>query len=130
MNGINSREFTGRGNFFVFVVQLGNQSVQLSACIKYLGLPVGDSVKTTWALLISHLSEKLRKAFGVIVHCKPCYSRRILARVYNALTPFWNVFTASDKKTIRSVYFHFVKFLLCIPLWARHKRLVSAYGLL
>ena len=45
-------------------VQLGNQSVQLSACIKYLGLKIGDSVKTTKALLISHRSEKLRKAFG------------------------------------------------------------------
>ena len=118
-------------------VQLGNQSVQLSACIKYLGLPIGDSVKTTRALLISHLSEKLRKAFGVLVCCKACYSRRILARVYNAfamphvlaLTPFWNMFTATDKKTIRSVYFRFAKFLLCIPLWARNKRLVSAYGL-
>ena len=26
-------------------IQLGNQSVQLSACIKYLGLQIGDSVR-------------------------------------------------------------------------------------
>ena len=29
----------------VTCVKLGNQSFQLSACIKYLGLPIGDSVK-------------------------------------------------------------------------------------
>ena len=101
-------------------VQLGNQSVQLSACIKNLGLLIGDSVKTTWALLISHLREKLRKAFGVLVRCKSCYSRRIFACVCYAfvmphvlaLTPFWNMFAVTHKKTVRSVLSCCAKFLI------------------
>ena len=106
-------------------VQLGNQSVQLSVFIKYLGLHIGGSVKTTRALLITHLSEKRRKAFGVIVCCKSSNNRRILGRVYNAfamphvltLTPFWSVFTATDEKTFRSVSFRFATFLLCFPMF-------------
>ena len=46
-----------------------------------------------------------------------------------ALAPFWNTFTANDKKIIRSLLFHFTKFILGIPLGARTKRLVSAYKL-
>ena len=46
-----------------------------------------------------------------------------------ALAPFWNTFTATDKKTNKSIYFCFVKFLLCIHLWARNNRLVLGYGL-
>ena len=88
-------------------------------------------------LLISHLGEKLRKVFGMLIHCKGCYSRHILVRVNNAfgrpyglaLTPFRNIFTATDKKTIRFIYFYFTKFLMCIPLGARNKRLVLSNGL-
>ena len=118
-------------------VQLGNQSAQLSTSIKYRGLPMGDSLKTTWTLLISDLSEKFGEAFGVLVCSKCCYSICILAHVYNAfvmphilaLTSFWNMFTTTDKNTTRSIYIRFVKFLLCIPLWAKNIRLVSAYVL-
>jgi len=46
-----------------------------------------------------------------------------------ALLPFWSVFSTSDKRACRSIFFWYTDFLLGVPLLAENRRMVSIYGI-
>jgi exonuclease III len=117
-------------------VCLDGHPIPLSPSISYLGLPIGSDLRHTRSLLLEFVGSKLRKTYGMLVPCKARYKRSILSKIYNAfamplllaLSPFWSILTISDKKTLRTLFFRYAKFLLGIPLWARNRCLVSVYG--
>ena len=113
-----------------------NHEVESSMSVTYLGLPICTTQKSTRDELISHFINQTRKAYGVLVPCKLKYNRQIPARLYSfvnphllALSPFWPIFTATDVKYIRSIYFKYAKFLLKLPLWIRNTHVSIKYSL-
>ena len=119
------------------IVCLDNHPVKLSPSINYPGLHIGSDLKHTRVLLLEFLGAKLRKAYGQLVPCKARYKRSWFSKIYYvfsvphllALLPFWSVFSTSDKRAYRSIFYRYAKFLLGVPLWAKNRRMVSIYGI-
>ena len=117
-------------------VTLGDSDIELSSSLTYLGLPLGTDLKSTCAGLLGHFSTKARTAYVLLVNAKTRYSKNVLARLYNAYTiphvlalaPFWKLFTMTDLRTIRKLYYKYAKYLLSLPLWARNRKVTQLYG--
>jgi len=43
--------------------------------------------------------------------------------------PFWSVFSTSDKRACRSIFFWYAELLLGVPLLAENRRMVSIHGI-
>ena len=48
--------------------------------------------------------------------------------MFLALARFWNIFSLTDKRKLRSTFYKFLKFLLNVPLWAKNSFLSNKYG--
>ena len=96
------------------VVKFDVDGFVLSNSIVYLGMSVGSSMVFTRSLQINYFGEKLM----VFHHRQKKYSRQIRARLYSALvipnflamSPYWNIFSESDKIQLRSDYYKCAKF--------------------
>jgi len=128
----NSKSDAGRS------ITLGVSTVGLAGGIVYLGLPIGRSILETRRLLLSHFQKRVSFTYSRIVANKRKFDRRLLARVYNAmvlphylyLSPFWRIFTATDRLKLRSVYYKYAKFLLRLPPWTSNRYVSHRYGIM
>ena len=119
------------------IVRLDGHPVRLSLRINYLGIPIGNDRKHRRELLFRFLVAKLRTANGLPVSGKARYKRCVLSIIFEAfsgprslaLLPLWSVFSTSDKRAYRSIFFWYAEFLLGVPLWAKYRRMVSIYGI-
>ena len=101
----------------------------------YLGLPIGCDVKSTRSLLVEHLTSKICKSYGLLIYTKTNYNRHIRARLFNVLvkphviglSPFWALLTDRNKRTIRSCFYRFYKFLLGLSHWTRNSWISERY---
>lgn len=118
-------------------VKFGAQEVPLSDSIMYLGMPIGHNMASTRARQISNFAEKARKAYGALSSTKAKYNRQIRARLYNALviphflalSPFWHIFSVSDKRNLRSLFYKYAKFLLNTPPWVKNSKMSARFGI-
>ena len=146
LNGIGLSVATSKTELLVFgsgsqqspnaAIQVGPTTVFASSSLKYLGLPFGSSIKATRTLIINSLKEKLRKSYGLLARVKGQFDKRTLGRLYNSffaphvffLIPVWRLFSQSERKQIRSTFFRFCKYFLCIPIWIRNSYISRRYG--
>lgn len=118
-------------------VKLGDKMVKPSSSITHLGLPIGCNIKSTRLLLVSDFATKVRKAYGMLVSSKASYSREIRAQLFSAmviphvlaLSPFWAILSDKNKRTVRSCYYRFCKYLLRVPLWKRNTVISNRYNI-
>ena len=116
-------------------ITLGNTNIAPADHITYLGLPIGQTLKHTRALLIKHLEKRTSFAYSKMVAKKFSFNRMILARLYNALvlphflylSPFWRTFPQTTKHKLRSIFFKYAKYLLRFPPWTRNTYLIRKY---
>ena len=117
-------------------VLLGDTAVSSKPSLTYLGLPIASDLRSTREALVEHFSEKARKAYGLLLPCKRMYNRHILGRLYSvfviphvlSLSPFWSLFTETDKRSVRRVYYKYAKYLLSVPPWERNSRVSKNYS--
>lgn len=118
-------------------VIFGIYTIKSSSKIMYLGLPICSDLKETRDCLVSLFAVKTRRAYGILVSMKCHFNRFLLARVYNAfvlphvlaLSPFWKIFTSSDRRNIRSIFYRYGKYLLRLPVWMRNSNISLKYGI-
>ena len=146
LNGIALSVATSKTEFLVFgsgsqqspnaAIQVGPVTVFASSLLKYLGLLFGSSIKATRALIINSLKEKLRKSYGLLNRVKGQFDKRTQGRLYNSffapyvffLIPLCPLFSQSERKQIRSAFFRFWKYFLCIPIWTHNSYISRRYG--
>lgn len=117
-------------------IQLGSQVVMPSKSIVYLGLPIGETLQHTRALLVKHIEKKIRSAYGASVSSKRNLNRSLRAQIFVAValphvlyvSPFWKLLTNSNKVTIRRIFFRYLKFLLEMPLRTSNSYLTRRYS--
>ena len=68
------------------IVCLAGHRFNLLPIINYLGLPIGNDLKRTRALLLEFLDGKIRKACGLLVPCEEPYKRSVFSKIYNAFS--------------------------------------------
>jgi hypothetical protein len=116
-------------------ITLGNTNIAPADHITYLGLPIGQTLKHTRALLIKHLEKRTSFAYSKMVAKKFSFNRMILARLYNALvlphflylSPVWQTFPQTTKHKLRSIFFKYTKYLQRFPPWTRNTYLIRKY---
>ena len=116
---------------------LESTPIKPSNHITCLGLPIGTSIKHTRQLLLSHIQRRICTAYATFIKAKLRFNRSILATLYNAIvtshilhcTPFWKIFTQTDKNKIRSTFFRFAKYLLRLPPWTRNTKIIRIYNI-
>ena len=121
-----------------FTINLDGAPVSPKSQMKYLGLPIGDTLKATRRLLIFHFQRRTATAYGSWVANKLRLNRKLLAKLYNAsalpnflyLAPFWRTFTITETKELRRIYFRYAKYLLALPPWSSNSWVIKRYGII
>ena len=121
-----------------FTINLDGAPVSPKSQMKYLGLPIGDTLKATRRLLILHFQRRTATAYGSLVANKLRLNRKLLAKLYNAsalpnflyLAPFWRTFTITETKELRRIYFRYAKYLLALPPWSSNSWVIKRYGII
>ena len=106
--------------------------------MKYLGLPIGDTLKAIRRLFILHFQRQTATAYGCLVANKLRLNRELLAKLYNAsalpnflyLAPFWRTFTITETKELRRIFFWYAKYLLALPPWSSNSWVIKRYGII
>lgn len=112
-----------------------NISFPVSDAVVYLGLPYSASARDSKSMLILHIQEKIRKAFGSIIRLRGVYRREILGSLFNAValphvlypSLLLRDFKICDFSAIRVCYFKYCKFLLGFPISFSNTELVSKF---
>ena len=75
-------------------VNFGGASVAPSQELIYLGLPIGDSVSSTRKLLVARTEKKIRAAYASLVLSQTNMTKKLLAKMYNAVVLPYVLFLA------------------------------------
>ena len=116
-------------------LKVGSITLPKSDSLKYLGAHFGSSIRATRTLVINELKKKLRKTYGLLAKVKGQFDKYTLGKLYNSmfaphvffLTPFWKLFSSTEKKQIRVQFYQFAKFFIGIPLWFRNSYICKKY---
>ena len=118
-------------------IKVGPETISALSSLNYLGPLFGPNFKSTKTFVILTLKEKLRQLYGLLAQVKGQCHKITQGKLYNVffctaflfLGPFVEFFfTISEQKKIRSLFSHFCKYLLQLPLWTCNWYILSRYG--
>ena len=68
-----------------YSIRVGSLNIINKDSINYAGMPLGPSIKATRKMVLSSVSGKLRKTYGLLVRLKGRFDKQTLAIIYNSM---------------------------------------------